>query len=155
MEPREYTVGDDVGDRNVLSSQGNTMDYTMDYDHHQENSMDDYTMSHEARNASLSQLQDASGLPEQEDEDELPVLEFARSTGIARNHELDDTSVDDLLSMKGNLEHQFSIGLDHEYLPQLNAHCDINLDERLFVGKGAAQLLTCVAQNESRESIYG
>lgn len=155
MESVEYTVDDDVSHRDVRSSQENTMGYTMAHDHHhQENSMD-YIMSHEAKNVSLSQLPGASELSEQEDEDELPVLEFARSVGIARNHELDDTSVDDLLSMKSNLECHFSIDLDHKYLPQLSAHGDINLDERIFVGKNVAKLLTCVAQNESRESICG
>ncbi|QSZ34587.1 hypothetical protein DSL72_006181 [Monilinia vaccinii-corymbosi] len=88
-----------------------------------------------------------------EEEEELAVLEFARSIGIARDHQLDDTSVDELLSMKDKLEPHFFLDLDHEHLPQFNVQAHINLDERLFVCKGAAQLLSSMAQNESRESI--
>ncbi|KAI9641735.1 hypothetical protein NHQ30_009591 [Ciborinia camelliae] len=145
MDSREDTID------HLTSSQEDTMDYTMDHAHHHQESTMDYTMNNEATNQTLSQLPDASDLSEEEDDP--PILELARSIGIARDHQLDDTSVDDLLLMKENINHTFLNDLNQDHLPQLDIQVTINLDERLFVSQGAARLLGSVAQNESQESI--
>lgn len=132
-----------------IGSQEDTMDYTME----QEEDMMDFTMSHDATNQTLSQLPDADEFSKENEEDEPPVLDFARSIGIARDHQLDDTSVDILLLMKDEVHHNFSTDLKHDHLPQLSTKAEINLDERLSICKGAARLLTSVAQNESQESL--
>ncbi|KAF7869882.1 hypothetical protein EAF04_004666 [Stromatinia cepivora] len=133
----------------TMNSQEDAMDYTME---HQENTMD-YAMSHYATNQTLSQLPDAQDFSEEEEEDEPPVLDFARSIGIARDHQLDDTSVDILLSMKDNVHHKFTNDMDDSHLPQLNIQADLNTNERISACVDALRLLTSVAENESQESI--
>ncbi|APA13160.1 hypothetical protein SS1G_14061 [Sclerotinia sclerotiorum 1980 UF-70] len=139
----------DDGLGNTLSSQEDAMDYTMD---DQENTMD-YTMSHDPTNQILSQLPDAQGFSEEEEEDDPPVFGFARSVGIARDHQLDDTSVDILLSMKEDVYHKFISDLNDSHLPQLNVKAESNTNERMSISANAMRLLTSVAENESRESI--
>ncbi|KAJ8060304.1 hypothetical protein OCU04_010640 [Sclerotinia nivalis] len=143
VEPQENSLF------NTMSSQEDAMDYTME---HQENTMD-YTMSHDATNQTLSQLPDAQEFSEEEEENDPPVLEFARSIGIARDHQLDDTSVDILLSMKDDVHHKFTYDVDDSHLPQLNIQDDLNTNERISVCADTARLLTSVAENESQEAI--
>lgn len=141
MDSRE-NVKDDTE-----SAQEDMTDDTMDHP----GNATEYTMDHEATNETLSQLPDAS--ESSEDDDEPSILEYARMAGIARDHQLDDTSVNDLLIMKENLDHDFFSYLKHDHLSPLDLQGGINLNERLSVSKGAARLLTSVAQDENRESI--
>ncbi|CAD6446271.1 bd2226db-fa51-4f9f-a1b8-80dc2ff12b0c [Sclerotinia trifoliorum] len=134
---------------NTMSSQDDAMDYTMD---NPENTMD-YTMSHDPTNQTLSQLPDAQDFSEEEEEDDLPVLEFARLVGIARDHQLDDTSVDTLLSMKDDVHHKFTNDMNVRHLSQLNIQADFNTNEGISVSADAVRLLASVAENESQESI--
>ncbi|CAD6442635.1 ee30ff99-d3b5-43fd-a1d2-d67a77ddd1dd-CDS [Sclerotinia trifoliorum] len=134
---------------NTMSSQDDAMDYTMD---NPENTMD-YTMSHDPTNQTLSQLPDAQDFSEEEEEDDLPVLEFARLVGIARDHQLDDTSVDTLLSMKDDVHHKFTNDMNVRHLSQLNIQADFNTNEGISVSADAVRLLASVAENESQESL--
>ncbi|KAF7886377.1 hypothetical protein EAF00_010480 [Botryotinia globosa] len=131
---------------NNISSQDDSMDYTME---HQDTT--DYTMSHDATNQTLSQLPDAASLSEGE-EDEIPVVELARSIGVSRDHQLDNTSVEILLLIQEDIYHSFSSDLNDDHL-SLFTTPETNTNERLSVSIGAARLLTSIAQNENQESI--
>ncbi|ESZ92613.1 hypothetical protein SBOR_7030 [Sclerotinia borealis F-4128] len=148
----DYTMDNTMGSQedaisSVMSSQENLLDNTMD---HEENMMG-YTLNHEPTNEASSQLPDANDFSE--DEDDPPVLEFARMVGIARDHQLDDTSVDVILSMKDNIDRTFSNDLNHLHLPQFNIQAEFNVRERPFACKETARILTFLAQNESQDSI--
>ncbi|TGO40259.1 hypothetical protein BHYA_0040g00680 [Botrytis hyacinthi] len=132
---------------NHISSQNELMDCTME---HQDTM--DYTMSHDATNQTLSQLPDVESLSEEGEEEETPVVELARSIGVSRDHQLDNTSVEILLLMLGDIHHSFSSDLNDDHL-SLFTTPEINTIERLSVSIGAARLLTSIAQNENQESI--
>ncbi|TGO29415.1 hypothetical protein BPAE_0015g00590 [Botrytis paeoniae] len=132
---------------NNISSQDDSMDYTME---HQDTM--DYTMSHNTTNQTLSQLPDAEEFSEEGEEEEILVVELARSIGVSRDHQLDNTSVEILLFMQKDIHHSFSSGLNDDHL-SLFTTPEINTNERLSASIGAARLLTSVAQNESQESI--
>ncbi|TGO15353.1 hypothetical protein BTUL_0041g00380 [Botrytis tulipae] len=131
---------------NNISSQDDSMDYTME----PQDTMD-YTMSHDATNQTLSQLPDAESLSEGEEE-EIPVVELARSIGVSRDHQLDNASVEILLLMQEDIYHSFSSDLNDDHL-SLFTTPETNTNERLSVSIGAARLLTSIAQNENQESI--
>ncbi|KAF7924532.1 hypothetical protein EAE99_006480 [Botrytis elliptica] len=132
---------------NNISSQDDSMDYTME---HQDTM--DYTMSHDATNQTLSQLPDAQDLSEEGEEEEIPVVELARSIGVSQDHQLDNTSVEILLLMQEDVHHGFSNDLNDDHL-SLFTTPETSTNERLSVSIGAARLLTSVAQNENQESI--
>ncbi|KAF7947677.1 hypothetical protein EAE96_008757 [Botrytis aclada] len=132
---------------NNIGSQDDSMDYTME---HQDTMH--YTMNHAATNQTLSQLPDAENFSEEGEEEEIPVVEFARSIGVSRDHQLDNTFVDILLLMKEDVHHSFSSGLSDDHLSLLTTP-EINTNERLSVSIGAARILTSIAQNENQESI--
>ncbi|KAF5872449.1 putative nucleoporin nup49 protein [Botrytis fragariae] len=148
----DYTMDDFVDTQdgsmtNNISSQGDSTDYTME---HQDTM--DYTMSHDAANQALSQLPDAEDFSEEGEEEEIPVVELARSIGVSRDHQLDNTSVEILLLMQEDIHQSFSSDLDDNYLSLLTTP-EINTNERLSLSIGAARLLTSIAQNESQGSI--
>ncbi|TGO51816.1 hypothetical protein BCON_0154g00360 [Botryotinia convoluta] len=132
---------------NNIGSQDDSMDYTME---HQDTM--DYTMSHDVTNHTLSQLPDADDFSEEGEEEEIPVVEFARSIGVSRDHQLDNTSVEILLLMQEDIHHSFSSDLNDDHL-SLFTTPEINTNERISVSIGAARLLTSIAQNENQESI--
>ncbi|PQE23981.1 nucleoporin nup49 protein [Rutstroemia sp. NJR-2017a WRK4] len=85
----------------------------------------------------------ASDVSEEED-----VLEYARTNGIARDHTLDDTSIDHLLLMQNEL----TDFLDHAHLHQPQAPHNIE-EERMSISQSAARLLASTVQRETDESI--
>ncbi|PQE17278.1 nucleoporin nup49 protein [Rutstroemia sp. NJR-2017a BVV2] len=87
----------------------------------------------------------ASDVSEEDD-----VLEYARTNGIARDHTLDDTSIDHLLLMQKEL----AGFLDHAHLPQLQASHNIE-EERMSISQSAARLLASTVQRETDETING
>ncbi|TEY80906.1 hypothetical protein BOTCAL_0036g00340 [Botryotinia calthae] len=148
----DYTMDDFVNTQdgsmaNNIGSQDDSMDYTMEH----QDAMD-YTMTYDATNQTLSQLPDAEDSLEEGEEEEILVVEFARSIGVSRDHQLDDTSVDILLVMQKDVDHSIFSDLNDDHLSLLTTP-EINPNERLSVSIGAARLLTSIAQNEGQESI--
>lgn len=132
---------------NNIGSQDDSMDYTME---HQDGMH--YTMTYDVANQTLSQLPDAEDPSEEGEEEEIPVVEFARLIGVSRDHQLDNTSVDILLVMQKDVDPRISSDLNDDYLSLLTTP-EINPNERLSVSIGAARLLTSIAQSEGQESI--
>ncbi|KAM3074628.1 hypothetical protein ACMFMG_008056 [Clarireedia jacksonii] len=85
----------------------------------------------------------ASDVSEEDD-----VLEYARLNGIARDHTLDDTSINHLLCMQEELV-EF---INHAHLPQLQAPHNIE-EERMSISQGAARLLASAVHRETNETI--
>jgi hypothetical protein len=95
--------------------------------------------------ASVTEMNQDSASDVSEEED---VVEYARINGIARDHTLDNTSINHLLLMQNGLA-EF---LDHAYLPQLQASHNIE-EERMSISQSAARLLASAVQRETDESI--
>lgn len=87
---------------------------------------------------------------EEEIDDEMPPLQYARSNGLARDHLTDQLVFSELAKLQRSVQNCLT---DDNELHKFDFGKELNVEERIAISREGAQLLSSIVQQETAEGI--